>query len=183
MTTAFSLDLNEDQLQLQKWVHDFAEGVMRPAAHEWDEREETPWPIIEEAAKIGLYSFEFVSQAFFDPTGLTMPVVNEELAWGDAGIAVSIGASGLAGTAIIAMGTEEQKQKYLTMITAPELKIAAMGLTEPNSGSDSLALETTATKVDGGYVLNGTKQFCTNGGIADVQVAFATTDKSLGPLG
>ena len=58
----FSLDLNEDQLQIQKWVHDFAEDVIRPAAHEWDEREETPWPIIEEAAKIGLYSMEFVRQ-------------------------------------------------------------------------------------------------------------------------
>src|SRR5439155_20665348 len=60
----FSLELNEDQLQIQKWVHDFAEDVVRPAAHEWDEREETPWPIIEEAAKIGLYSFEFVANAF-----------------------------------------------------------------------------------------------------------------------
>ena len=59
----FSLDLNEDQLQIQKWVHDFAEDVMRPAAHEWDEREETPWPIIEEAAKVGLYSMEFGANA------------------------------------------------------------------------------------------------------------------------
>ncbi len=108
----------------------------------------------------------------------------EELAWGDAGIAVSIGATGLAGAAIVAMGTEEQKQKYIGMLTDPkELRLAAMGLTEPNSGSDSLALETTATRVDGGYVLNGTKQFCTNGGIADIQVAFATTDKSMGPAG
>ena len=65
----FSLDLNEDQLQIQKWVHDFAENVMRPAAAEWDEREETPWPIIEEAAKIGLYSLDFLANAFADPTG------------------------------------------------------------------------------------------------------------------
>ena len=63
----FSLDLNEDQLQIQKWVHDFAEGVMRPAAAEWDEREETPWPIIEEAAKIGLYSLDFVAQRLQRP--------------------------------------------------------------------------------------------------------------------
>jgi len=82
----FSLDLDEDQLQIQKWVHDFAETVVRPAAHEWDEREETPWPIIEEAAKIGLYSFDFVANAFSDPTGLMMPIFNEELFWGDAGI-------------------------------------------------------------------------------------------------
>ena len=60
----FSLALNEDQLQIQKWVHDFAEDVIRPAAQEWDEREETPWPIIEEAAKIGLYSFDFVANAY-----------------------------------------------------------------------------------------------------------------------
>ena len=59
----FSLELNEDQLQIQKWVHEFAENVVRPAGHEWDEREETPWPIIEEAAKIGLYSFDFIAQA------------------------------------------------------------------------------------------------------------------------
>jgi acyl-CoA dehydrogenase len=64
-----------------------------------------------------------------------------------------------------------------------EMRVAAMGLTEPSSGSDSLALETNAKKVDGGYLLNGTKQFCTNGGIADIQVAFATTDRSLGPAG
>ena len=69
----FSLELNEDQLQIQKWVHDFAENVIRPAAHEWDEREETPWPIIEEAATIGLYSFDFIAQAFGDPTGFSCP--------------------------------------------------------------------------------------------------------------
>ena len=78
----FSLDLNEDQLQIQKWVHDFAETVIRPAAHEWDEREETPWPIIEEAAKIGLYSWEFVANSFADPTGLQLALVSEELALG-----------------------------------------------------------------------------------------------------
>ena len=63
----FSLDLNEDQLQIQKWVHDFAETVIRPAAHEWDEREETPWPIIEEAARIGLYSLDFMANMFGRP--------------------------------------------------------------------------------------------------------------------
>ena len=58
----FSLELNEDQLQIQKWVHDFAEDVIRPAAHEWDEREEFPWPIVEEAAKIGLYGVRLPGQ-------------------------------------------------------------------------------------------------------------------------
>jgi len=64
----FSMELNEDQIQIQKWVHDFAETVVRPAAHEWDEREETPWPIIKEAANIGLYSFDFIANCFADPT-------------------------------------------------------------------------------------------------------------------
>src|SRR5437763_398200 len=86
----FSLELNEDQLQIQKWVHDFAETVVRPAAHEWDEREETPWPIIEQAAEIGLYSWEFFANAFGDPTGLMIPIASEELFWGDAGIGLSI---------------------------------------------------------------------------------------------
>ena len=75
----FSLDLNEDQQQIQKWVHDFSETVIRPAGHEWDEREETPWPIIEEAARIGLYSFDFITQCFLDESGLLMPIANEEL--------------------------------------------------------------------------------------------------------
>ena len=86
----FSMDLNEDQLQIQKWVHDFAENVVRPAGHEWDEKEETPWPIIQQASEIGLYSFDFITQCFLDPTGLTLPIASEELSWGDAGIALSI---------------------------------------------------------------------------------------------
>ena len=66
----FSLALTQDQKDIRDWVHGFAADVMRPAAHEWDEREETPWPIIQEAAKIGLYGFEGIAQFFADPTGL-----------------------------------------------------------------------------------------------------------------
>ena len=73
--TDYSLALSEDQLQLQKWIHGFAEDVMRPAAHEWDEREETPWPIIEEAANIGLYGWEFMAEMMMnDQTGLSMMI-------------------------------------------------------------------------------------------------------------
>ena len=87
----FNPELNEDQLQIQKWVHDFATDVVRPVAAEWDEKEETPWPVIQEAAEIGLYSWEFMAEAMMnDPTGLTMPVALEELFWGDAGIGLSI---------------------------------------------------------------------------------------------
>jgi butyryl-CoA dehydrogenase len=178
--------LTREQEEIRNLAHQFAEREMRPVAERYDENEETPWEVMRKAHALGLDA----TASFPEQYGgggidlITNLVREEELSWGDAGIAVSIGATGLAGAAIIAMGTEEQKEKYITLLTdTKELRIGAMGLTEPNSGSDSLALETTATQVDGGYVLNGTKQFCTNGGIADVQVAFATTDKSLGPAG
>ena len=86
----FSLELSEDVQQIQKWVHDFAEDVIRPVAHEWDEREEFPWPVVKEAAKIGLYGFDFMAQAFAEPSGLMLPVAAEELFWGDAGIGLAI---------------------------------------------------------------------------------------------
>ena len=109
----FSLDLNEDQQQIQKWVHDFAEQVVRPAGHEWDEKEETPWPVIEEAAKIGLYSWEFMAQCFSDPTGLLFPVVSEEMCWGDAGISLAIFGSTLGAAGIAGNGTPEQIAEWV----------------------------------------------------------------------
>ncbi len=177
--------LTREQEEIRDLAHEFAEKEMRPVAERYDENEETPWDVMRKAHALGIDA----TASFPEQYGgggidlVTNLIREEELSWGDAGIAVAIGATGLCGAAIVAMGTEEQKQKYIGMFTDKELKIGAMGLTEPNSGSDSMALETTATHVDGGYVLNGTKQFCTNGGIADVQVAFATTDKSLGAGG
>src|SRR3954471_13316550 len=86
----FSMALNQDQQDIRDWVHGFSEQVVRPAASEWDEKEETPWPVIQEAAKIGLYGFEGIAQFWADETGITLPVVNEELFWGDAGIGMAI---------------------------------------------------------------------------------------------
>src|SRR6202165_334181 len=106
--TTFSLALNQDQKDIREWVHGFAADVVRPAAHEWDEREETPWPIIEEATKIGLYGFEGVAQFFADPTGLGLPIVQEELFWGDAGIGMAIMGTGLAAAAIAGQGSWDQ---------------------------------------------------------------------------
>jgi len=91
----FSLELSQDQLDIQEWAHGFAENTVRPAAEEWDEREEFPWPIVQEAAKIGLYGFEAIAQFWADPSGLTMPIVNEELFWGDAGIGKTVVSSGM----------------------------------------------------------------------------------------
>src|ERR671937_117936 len=105
---AFSLELSQDQKDIRDWVHGFAEKVVRRAAAEWDEREETPWPIIQEAAKIGLYGFEALAQFWADESGLTLPIVNEELFWGDAGIGLSIMGTTLAVAAIFGQGTGEQ---------------------------------------------------------------------------
>src|SRR5687767_12388909 len=85
----FSLELSQDQKDIREWAHGFAEQTVRPAAEEWDEKEEFPWPIVQEAAKIGMYGFESVAQFWADPSGLTFPIVNEELFWGDAGIGMA----------------------------------------------------------------------------------------------
>src|ERR687895_496864 len=109
----FTLELNQDQKDIRDWVHGFAEAVVRPAAEEWDEREETPWPVIQEAQKIGLYGFEALAQFFADPTGLTLPIVNEELFWGDAGIGMSIMGTSLAVAGIFSSGTPEQMGEWI----------------------------------------------------------------------
>src|SRR5438105_3770343 len=181
----FSLALNEDQLQIQKWVHEFAERTIRPAAAEWDEREETPWPIIQEAAKIGLYGWESMAQFFADPTGLTMGIVNEELFWGDAGIALAIFGTGLAVAGIMNNGTPEQIMTWIPQCfgTAEDVKLGAFCVTEPGAGSDVSSLRTRAKKDGSDWVLNGTKCFITNGGIADVHVVVATVDPTLGARG
>jgi acyl-CoA dehydrogenase len=180
----FSLNLNEDQQQIQKWVHDFAETVVRPAAEEWDEREEFPWPIVEEAAKIGLYSFDFFAQASLgDQSGLTLPVALEELFWGDAGIGLSIFGSGLAAAGIAGTGTPEQVMEWVPQCfgTADKIQLGAFCVSEPDAGSDVSSLKTKAVYDEGNdeWVLDGTKAWITNGGIADVHVVVATVDPAL----
>jgi len=174
----FSLELNEDQLQIQKWVHDFAEDVVRPAAAEWDEREETPWPIIQAAADVGLYSWEFVANAFGDPTGITFPMVSEEMTWGDAGIALEIFGSTLAVSGIVGNGTPQQIAEWVPQCfgTPDKIQLGAFGVSEPDAGSDVSSLRTRAVydETKDEWVLNGTKTWITNGGIADVHVIVAS---------
>ncbi len=183
----FSMALTEDQLQIQKWVHDFAENVIRPAAHEWDEREETPWPIIQEAAKVGLYSFDFIANAYADKSGLLMPIVNEEMSWGDAGIALAIFGTSLAVAGIFANGTSEQVGEWIPQCfgTQEDPKVAAFAVTEPDAGSDVSSLKTRAVydEKSDTWTLNGTKTWITNGGIAGVHVVVASVDPSLGSRG
>ena len=183
----FSLDLNEDQLQIQKWVHDFAENVVRPVAHEWDEREETPWPVIEEAAKVGLYSLDFIANAFGDPTGVTLPMVMEEMCWGDAGIALSIFGTTLGVAGLMGNGNAEQIAEWLPQCfgTPDDIKLAAFGVSEPDAGSDVSSLRSRAVydEAKDEWVLNGTKTWITNGGIADVHILVLSVDPDLGSRG
>ena len=181
--TDFSLNLNEDQLQIQKWVHDFAEGVIRPVAHEWDEREEFPWPVVEEAAQIGLYGVDFLLNAMGDPTGLTLPVAIEELFWGDAGIGMAIMGSALAAAGIAGNGTPEQVMEWAPQCygTADNVMLGAFCVSEPDAGSDVSSLRTRAVydEAKDEWTLNGTKAWITNGGIADVHVVVASVDAEL----
>jgi acyl-CoA dehydrogenase len=185
--TPFSLELASDQRDIRDWVHGFAEQVVRPAAAEWDEREETPWPIIQEAAKIGLYGFEAVGQFWADPSGLTFPIVNEELFWGDAGIGMSIMGTTLAVAGIFAAGTPEQLAEWLPQCygTADDPKVGAFCVSEPDAGSDVSSLRTRARydEATDEWVLNGQKAWATNGGIASVHVIVASVDPELGARG
>jgi acyl-CoA dehydrogenase len=179
----FTLELNQDQQDIRDWVRGFAEGVVRPAAAEWDEREETPWPVIQEAAKIGLYSFEALGQFFADETGLTMPIANEELFWGDAGIGMAIMGTSLAVAAIFGQGTPEQMGEWIPQCfgSSEDPKVAAFCSSEPDAGSDVSAIRTTAKydEAKDEWVLNGQKAWATNGGIADVHVVIASVDREL----
>ncbi len=175
--------LSDEQKAFQRLAHEFAEKEIRPVAAQYDESEEFPWDVVRKAAKMGLTSFYFPEK--YGGGGvedrITEFIVAEELAWGCAGIATCILGTGLAAAGIMALGTEEQKDKWIPMFCdEDDVKIGAMALTEPEAGSDVQNLKTTAVKDGDEYVLNGVKCFITNGGIADVHVIFATTDPSAG---
>ena len=180
----FSLELNDEQLQLQEWVHQFAEDVIRPAAEEWDEREEFPFPIVEQAAEIGLYSWEFLANGMLgDKTGLTIPVAIEELFWGDAGIGMAIMGSGLAASGIAAAGTQEQLMEWVPQCYGEpgNLALGAFCASEPDAGSDVAGYRTRAVydEATDEWALDGTKAWITNGGLADVHVVVAVVDPEL----
>src|SRR5215471_5320768 len=183
----FSLELSDGLVEMRDWLHGFAVSVIRPAAAEWDEREETPWPVLEEAAKIGLYSLDFYGQQYLEGSGLGIPIAFEELFWGDAGIGLSLVGSSLAAVAVVANGTPEQIGEWCPqMFGAPgEVKLGAFCSSEPEAGSDVGAIKTRATYdgVHDEWVLNGVKTWVTNGGIANVHVVVASVDPALGSRG
>jgi len=179
----FSLELNEEQKTLQEWLHGFAVNEMRPIASEWDEREETPWEFINRAAELGIYSMDFIMDCFSDPTGLKMMIALEELSWGDAGLGMSLLGTSLGVAALAGNGTPEQVMEWLPQCygTPGDVKLAAFGVSEPDAGSDVSSLRTRAIydeKTDE-WVLNGTKTWISNGGIANLHVIVASVEPEL----
>jgi len=184
MTLEFSL--TSEQEAIRDLAHEFAVNEIRPVASHFDETEEFPYEVVKKAHKLGLSPAAFLPEEYGGQglDFLTELMLNEELSWGCAGIAVCIHSMGLAIAGIRSSGTEEQKKRWLPEFTNPDkLVIGGLGLTEPDSGSDALSMKTRAKRVGDGYVLNGTKQFCTNGGIADYHVIYAQTDPAKGPAG
>jgi alkylation response protein AidB-like acyl-CoA dehydrogenase len=185
--SSFSMDLGPDLREMRDWVHEFSQSVIRPSGSEWDEREETPWPVLEQAAKIGLYSLDFFAQQWLEPSGLGIPIAWEELFWGDAGIALSIVGTGLAAVAVSSNGTHEQMAEWLPPMfgDADDIKLGAFCVSEADAGSDVAAIRTRAVyqEATDEWVLNGAKSWVTNGGIANVHVVVASVDPALGSRG
>ena len=175
--------LTEQQKTLKSLAHRIAEERILPVRAELDEKEEFPAAIMKDLADSDLFRV-FVPEKYDGLGGgcLDLCLVVEELSRVCAAAAVSYAASALGAYAIILFGTEDQKQKYLPAIASGK-KIAAFGLTESTAGSDAGGIKTTAEKTADGYIINGTKQFITNGGEAEIYTIIAMTDKTRGARG
>lgn len=175
--------LNEDQLELKELARRIAIEKMMPVREKYDEEGIFPWDIVEVMAQSDLFGV-MIPENYGGLSGKVtdLIVVTEELCKIDAGTSLAFGATGLGIYPILLSASEEQKQKYLPAI-AEGKRLAAFALTEANAGSDAGNIQTTATKDGDFYVLNGTKQWITNGGEAEVYTVFAMTDKSKGARG
>jgi butyryl-CoA dehydrogenase len=171
----------------QQMIRDLARKVavekVLPIRAELDEREEFPWEIIKICGEAGLFGVS-ISEEYggFGGGVLENCVAVEELSRICLGVATSYAASGLGAHPIMLYGSPDQKKKYLPDI-AKGKKLAAFGLTEADAGSDASAIRTTAMRKGDGYLLNGTKQWITNGGEAEIYTIIAMTDRSKGPRG
>jgi acyl-CoA dehydrogenase len=175
--------LSEEQRALQEMAHEFAAKEMRPNAARYDKGHEFPADVMQKAFEVGFISCQIPKE--YDGGGLSdldTVIISEELAWGCAGMYTTIMASSLAFTPIILFGSDEQKKKFLTPFTR-KMSLAAFCLTEREAGSDAGSLKTKALKSGSEYVINGSKCFITNGGVASLYVVFANTDPEKGARG
>jgi alkylation response protein AidB-like acyl-CoA dehydrogenase len=175
--------LTESQKTIKNLARRVAEERILPVRAELDEKEQFPWDIMKDLANSDMFRV-FVPEEYEGLGGgcLDLCLVVEELSRVCSGVAVSYAASGLGSFSLLEYGSEEQKRKYLPDI-ASGARLAAFALTEPTAGSDASAIRTTAEKTQDGYVLNGTKQFITNGGEAELYTVIALTDKTKGARG
>ncbi|MBB6100065.1 acyl-CoA dehydrogenase [Deinobacterium chartae] len=175
--------LTDEQKQLQALARDFTRNEIIPVASEYDQKEEMPWGVVEQAFEVGLLNTSIPEHAGGLGLGMTEEVIiGEELAYGCMGIYTILMASELGITPIIVGGTEQQQRRFLSpLLEKPSL--AAFALSEPNNGSDAAAMNTTAVLEGDEWVINGTKMWISNGGVAEITVVFATVDKSLGHRG
>ncbi len=175
--------LSEQQKTIKGLARRIAEERILLVRAELDETEEFPWDVIKDLADADMFRV-FIPEEYEGLGGgcLDLCLVVEELSRVCSGIAVSYAASALGSFPLLEYGTEEQKQKYLPDIASGK-RLGAFALTEPTAGSDASAIKTTAERVDGGYMLNGTKQFITNGGEAEIYTVIALTDKTRGARG
>ncbi|MBX7161771.1 MAG: acyl-CoA dehydrogenase family protein [Acidimicrobiia bacterium] len=181
--------LTPEQYEMRDLARDFAQREIRPVAADYDRSAEVAWPVLEKANAVGLLSFG-LPEVFGGggvPGGLigvTNLAVMEELAWGCAAIATTIASSIYAAGPVLAFGTEEQCRRVLPRFCDPEVvRLGAVCITEPTGGSDVGAMRTTFRRDGDEYVLDGTKCFITNGGIADIHVVFAVDEPGAGWAG
>jgi|tagenome__1003787_1003787.scaffolds.fasta_scaffold20834422_1 acyl-CoA dehydrogenase len=177
--------LSDEQREFQALCRRFATEVIRPVAAKHDAEESTPWEVIKAAREWGLNGIDFLQRLAGDPDGQFNVIYAEELHWGCAGIALSITGSMLAAAGLASSGTPEQIARWVPECfgMGDEIKLGAYAVTEPQAGSDVKSLRTTAKRDGDEWVLNGTKVFITNGGIADVHVVVATVDPALAHRG
>jgi alkylation response protein AidB-like acyl-CoA dehydrogenase len=177
--------LNQGQLEVKAKMRGFARDVIRPVAAEHDADESTPWEVIKAAREQGVHGIEHLQRMGSDPDGMYGVIGAEELHWGCAGIALAISGSGLAAAGLAASGTPEQIARWVPECfgVGDEVKLGAYAVTEAGAGSDVKSLRTTAKRDGDEWVLNGTKVFITNGGIADVHVVVANVAPELGHRG
>ncbi len=173
----------EEQLEIKEIARKVAEEKIKPVRAKYDEENAFPWEIVEVFKQTDLFAV-LVPEEYDGISGkvVDLVIITEELSRICGGIGLAFGATGLGMYPILISGSEEQKQKYLPDIAAGK-RLAAFALTEANAGSDAGGIETTATKDGDFYILNGTKQWITNGGEAEIYTVFALTDKTKGARG
>jgi alkylation response protein AidB-like acyl-CoA dehydrogenase len=177
MSVGISFRLTDEQRELQRLAHDFAERELRPIAGEWDEREAYPPELLAKAARVGLTSYAIPAQyGGGGADAVTSSLIAEELSWGCAGLASTIQATMFPVRPLLRFGSDAQRQRYLPLLAREEGTLAAIAFTEAHAGSDLAAIRSEAKREDGGYVLSGEKVYVTNGGIAELTVVFAKLD-------